>query len=96
MVKLNTKKYIILGSQSPRRKELLKLMGFNFKTQKLNIREDYPKSLSPIQVALFLSKKKANAHKIKQDKRRKIRLVDPSFVEQFIEEFKKLISETAI
>ena len=65
MVKLNTKKHIILGSQSPRRKELLKLMGFNFKTQKLNIREDYPKSLSPIQVALFLSKKKANAHKIK-------------------------------
>ena len=31
-----------------------------------------------------------------QDKRRKIRLVDPSFVEQFIDEFKKLISETAI
>ena len=31
-----------------------------------------------------------------QDKRRKIRLVDPSFVEQFIDEFKKLIGETAI
>ena len=31
-----------------------------------------------------------------QDKRRQIRLVDPSFVEQFIDEFKKLISETAI
>ena len=31
-----------------------------------------------------------------QDKRRKIRLVDPSFIEQFIDEFKKLISETAI
>ena len=31
-----------------------------------------------------------------QDKKRKIRLVDPSFVEQFVDEFKKLISETAI
>ena len=31
-----------------------------------------------------------------QDKRRKIRLVDPDFVEQFVDEFKKLISETAI
>ena len=27
-----------------------------------------------------------------QDKRRKIRLLDPSFVEQFVDEFKKLIS----
>ena len=31
-----------------------------------------------------------------QDKRRKIRLLDPSFVEQFIDEYKKLIGETAI
>ena len=31
-----------------------------------------------------------------QDKRRQIRLVDPSFVEQFVDEFKKLIGETAI
>ena len=31
-----------------------------------------------------------------QDKKRKIRLVDPSFVEQFVDEFKKLMSETII
>ena len=31
-----------------------------------------------------------------QDKRRKIRLVDPSFVEQFVDEFQKLIKETNI
>ncbi len=31
-----------------------------------------------------------------QDKRRKIRLLDPSFTEQFIDEYQKLISETAI
>ena len=31
-----------------------------------------------------------------QDQRRKIRLLDPSFVEQFIDEYQKLIGETAI
>ena len=31
-----------------------------------------------------------------QDKRRKIRLLDPSFTEQFIDEYQKLIGETAI
>ena len=31
-----------------------------------------------------------------QYKKRKIRLVDPSFVEQFVDEFKKLMSETII
>ena len=31
-----------------------------------------------------------------QDKRRQIRLLDPSFVEQFTEEYQKLIGETAI
>ena len=61
---LNIKKNIILGSKSPRRKELLKLMGFRFKTQALNVEESYPKSLSPIKIALFLSKKKANSYNI--------------------------------
>ena len=31
-----------------------------------------------------------------QDQRRKIRLLDPSFVEQFVDEYQKLIGETAI
>ena len=31
-----------------------------------------------------------------QDKRRQLRLVDPSFVEQFVDEFKKLMNETVI
>ena len=31
-----------------------------------------------------------------QDKRRQIRLVDPSFVEQLVDEFKKLMNETVI
>jgi len=58
---------IILGSKSPRRKELLNAMGLDFKVKKLNIKEDFPKKLSPIQTALFLSKKKANAYKINPD-----------------------------
>ena len=64
MAKLNTDKKIILGSKSPRRIELLKLMGLNFKVRQLNIDETYPKSLSPINTALFLSRKKANAYVI--------------------------------
>ena len=67
MEKLNTKKKIILGSKSPRRVDLLKLIGVKFKVEKLDISEDYPNSLSPIQTALFLSKKKATAFKIKKD-----------------------------
>ncbi len=57
MEKLNTN--IILGSKSPRRIELLKLLGLDFEVRKLNIKESFPKSLSPIQTALFLSKKKS-------------------------------------
>ena len=64
MEKLNTNKNIILGSKSPRRIELLKLMGLNIQVRKLDIDETYPRSLSPIQTALFLSRKKANSYVI--------------------------------
>ena len=67
MEKLNTKKNIILGSKSPRRLELLKKMGFNFDTRRIEVDEVYPESLSPIKIALFLSKKKAHAHKINKN-----------------------------
>ena len=61
---LNTKKNIVLGSNSPRRSELLKLMGFDFTTRKIHVNEEYPKSLKPVDVALYLSNKKANAQTI--------------------------------
>tara|TARA_B100000530_G_scaffold18087_1_gene12102 strand:+ start:165 stop:743 length:579 start_codon:yes stop_codon:yes gene_type:complete len=64
MDKLNTNIRIILGSKSPRRIELLKLMGLNIKVRQLDVDETYPQSLSPIQTALFLSKKKAKSYKI--------------------------------
>ena len=51
---LNTKKTIVLGSKSPRRIELMKSMGLDFKIKQLNVDESYPNSLSPIQIALFL------------------------------------------
>ena len=57
-------KQIILGSQSPRRKELLNAMGLKFKVKKLNVEESYPQSLSPIQTALFLSRKKSKAYNV--------------------------------
>ena len=34
--------------------------------------------------------------KNEQDKKRQIRLVDPSFVEQFVDEFKVLMEESVI
>ncbi len=67
MVKLNTSKNIILGSKSPRRIELLKLMNLTFQVQRIDVDESYPKSLSPIQTAIFLSKKKAKAYTIKKN-----------------------------
>ena len=66
MGKSNTNQRIILGSKSPRRIELLKLMGFKFEVQKLDVNEDCPNSLSPLKTAIFLSKKKANSYQIKK------------------------------
>ena len=54
---LNIKK-IILGSNSPRRRKLLKSIGLSFEIRKIDIEETYPKNLSPIKIAEFLYKKK--------------------------------------
>ena len=67
MAKLNIKKKIILGSKSPRRIELMKLMGFTFKVKKLNINEDYPNSIPPAEVASYISQKKAEHYIIKKN-----------------------------
>lgn len=60
---LNIKK-IILGSNSPRRSNLLKSIGLSFEIRKIDIEETYPDSLSPIKIAEFLSKKKSDNQKI--------------------------------
>ena len=70
MEQLNTNNHtIILGSKSPRRIELMNMMGFPFRVETLDIEESYPKSLSPIQVAIYLSKKKASHYLIKKNEK---------------------------
>ena len=56
------KKYnIILGSSSPRRKELLSELGINFTVKRTLKKESYPKKLNEREIAKFLAKQKANA-----------------------------------
>lgn len=50
---------LLLGSESPRRKELLTQLGYEFDTAKINCEEIYPKNLEPFKVAAFLSELKA-------------------------------------
>lgn len=52
---------IILASKSPRRQELLKLMGLNFSVQLKDIDESYPEGLSPSAIAVYIAEKKAKA-----------------------------------
>lgn len=49
---------IYLASKSPRRHELLKGMGIDFEYLPLDVEEEYPKGLSPIAVAEYLSQLK--------------------------------------
>jgi septum formation protein len=52
---------IVLGSASPRRKELLKGILPNFSIQKSNVEEVYGKKLKREEIPLFLSQIKANS-----------------------------------
>ena len=57
------KKYnIILASQSPRRQQLLQDLGINFSLRSIPVDEDYPETLAPEQVALFLAEKKGKVY----------------------------------
>ena len=60
---------IVLGSESPRRRELLSSMGFVFRTLKPEIDESFDSSLKLETIAEFLSYKKSDAliHKIDAD-----------------------------
>ena len=58
----NLKKYnIVLASKSPRRQELLKGIGVDFTVLTKEVDESYPSRLPSIDVAPFLSLKKAKA-----------------------------------
>ncbi|HEY1008772.1 MAG: Maf family protein [Daejeonella sp.] len=52
---------IILASKSPRRQELLKLLGIDFRIVLKEVDESYPEGLSPAEIATYISEKKAKA-----------------------------------
>jgi len=54
-------KTIILGSKSPRRKELLEGLGLTFETRAKEVEETFSTELDQHKVAEFLANKKANA-----------------------------------
>jgi septum formation protein len=63
MIKL---KYpLILGSKSPRRRQLLQDLGFEFKTVHIDTDESIPASLTPEEAAKFLAEKKARIYQLK-------------------------------
>lgn len=59
---------IILASKSPRRHELLKLMGFDFEVELKEVDESYPDHLQPAEIALYVAEKKARAFGTVKDK----------------------------
>ncbi|MBX2841956.1 MAG: Maf family nucleotide pyrophosphatase [Flammeovirgaceae bacterium] len=58
---LKTKYKIILGSNSPRRKQLLSDLGIEFEVKVKPTPEDFPQDFLPTEVAELLAKRKANA-----------------------------------
>jgi len=52
---------IILFSKSPRRQELLKLMGVDFRVMTKDVDESFPSELSVEEVAKYIAEKKAHA-----------------------------------
>ncbi len=55
------KPLILLASKSPRRRQLIEDLGFEYKTVDQNITENFPDNLAKIKVAEYLSKKKAES-----------------------------------
>jgi septum formation protein len=53
---------LILGSNSPRRQELLKSLGFNFINKPIHADESFSEELYAEHIPLYLAEKKANAY----------------------------------
>ncbi|MBC8109758.1 MAG: septum formation protein Maf [Verrucomicrobia bacterium] len=58
---MNIKRPIILASGSPRRRQLLTELGFDFVVKTKNTDESFPETMPVQEVPLFLAEKKANA-----------------------------------
>lgn len=52
---------LVLGSKSPRRKELLEQMGYSFEVRVQETDEHFPSDLEPEEVPLYIAKEKARA-----------------------------------
>jgi septum formation protein len=52
---------LILASKSPRRQELLRLMGLDFRIVLKEVDESYPERLTPPQIAVHIAESKAHA-----------------------------------
>ena len=52
---------LLLASNSPRRKELLTQLGYQFDIVKIDVDESYPSDLKPDEIAEYVSAKKAKA-----------------------------------
>ncbi len=53
---------IILGSQSPRREELLRGLNIPFEIKVIDVEETYPSQLVGVDIPMYLAEKKANAY----------------------------------
>lgn len=58
---------LLLASQSPRRKELLSQLGYQFETVIIDVDESYPSDLLPENIAEYVSKKKSAAFDVNTD-----------------------------
>lgn len=56
---------VLLGSNSPRRRELLTMMDIPFEVVKFDVDESYPANLPATEVPLYLSKLKSEAYRPK-------------------------------
>ena len=54
-------KVIVLASKSPRRAQLLRDAGFNFRIHPMDVNEDFSSDMPVAEVAAYLADKKANA-----------------------------------
>lgn len=52
---------IILGSQSPRRQELLRGLNLDFEVKVMDVEESYPSEIIGVDIPMFLAEKKARA-----------------------------------
>ena len=59
--------HIVLGSQSPRRQELLRGLCLPFEVRSIDVEESYPGTLRGAEIPCFLSQKKAGAYPLADD-----------------------------